>query len=91
MANNLLSALEIRSLIERALLPDRCVCEFSDGRTLNLTLQKLDEPQQRISLTGIPLDALQTTRSVAELVGEARYLLEHGAVKVARKRAGPSH
>lgn len=75
MDTHFLSTLEIRNLIERALLPDYCCCQCSDGRTLDLTLQKRDDPDQRISLTGIPLESLQSSRSIAELIGEARYLL----------------
>jgi hypothetical protein len=70
-----LSTLEIRNLIERALLPDLCTCACTDGRTLDLTLQKLDEPEQRVVLSGIPLESLQSSRAIANLIGEARYLL----------------
>ena len=70
-----LSTLEIRNLIERALLPDLCTCVCTDGRTLDLTLQKLDEPEQRVVLSGIPLESLQSSRAIANLIGEARYRL----------------
>jgi hypothetical protein len=75
MKSHFLSTLEIRSLIERALLPDQCTCECVDGRTLDLTLQKLDDPHHRISMTGIALESLQSSRAIAKLIGEARYQL----------------
>jgi hypothetical protein len=74
-----LSTLEIRNLIERALLPDLCTCACTDGRTLDLTLQKLDEPEQRVVLNRIPLESLQSSRAIANLIGEARYLLAQKA------------
>lgn len=80
-----LSTLEIRNLIERALLPDHCTCECMDGRTLDVTLQKLDDPEQRVVLNGIPLESLQSSRAIANLIGEARYLLVQGATQ--RRRA----
>lgn len=76
-----LSTLEIRNLIERALLPDKCTCECTDGRNLDLTLQKLEDPEQRVVLNGIPLASLQSSRAIARLIGEARYLLVQGATQ----------
>jgi hypothetical protein len=75
MVNSGLSTLEIRSLIERALLPDHCRCECIDGRTLQLTLQATDENMPGVFLSDIPLESLQSSRAIAELVGEARYRL----------------
>ncbi|KZL40965.1 DUF1652 domain-containing protein [Pseudomonas syringae pv. aptata] len=81
MSVTFLSTLEIRYLIERALLPDLCTCECRDGRTLNLTLQKLDDPEQRVVLNGIPLESLQSSRSLANLIAEARSLLMQSATQ----------
>jgi hypothetical protein len=75
MSNTFLSTLEIRNLIERALLPDQCTCECKNGRTLELTLEKLGAPEHRVVLNDIPLDSLQSSRAIANLIGEARYLL----------------
>ena len=75
MSTTFLSTLEIRNLIERALLPDHCTCECKDGRTLELTLQKLGAPEHRVVLSGIALDSLQSSRDIANLIGEARYLM----------------
>jgi hypothetical protein len=76
-----LSTLEIRNLIERALLPDLCTCECTDGRTLDLTLQRQDDLAQRVVLNGIPLESLQSSRAIANLIGEARYLLVQGTTQ----------
>lgn len=81
MSSTFLSTLEIRYLIERALLPDRCTCECMDGLTLDVTLQKLDDPEQRVVLNGIPLDSLQSSRALANVIGEARYLLMQKAMQ----------
>ncbi|KPY96108.1 hypothetical protein ALP50_01092 [Pseudomonas syringae pv. spinaceae] len=81
MSVTFLSTLEIRYLIERALLPDLCTCECRDGRTLNLTLQKLDDPEQRVVLNRIPLESLQSSRSLANLIAEARSLLMQSATQ----------
>lgn len=81
MSATFLSTLEIRYLIERALLPDICTCECTDGRTLDVTLQKLDDPEQRVVLNGIALESLQSSRAIAHLIGEARYLLVQGATQ----------
>lgn len=84
MSSPFLSTLEIRNLIERALLPDHCTCECTDGRTLDVTLRKMDDPQQRVVLNGIPLDSLQSSRAIANLIGEARYLLAQSATQCRR-------
>ena len=81
MSSTFLSTLEIRYLIERALLPDVCSCECTDGRTLHVTLQKLDDPRQRVILNGIPLESLQSSRALANVIGEARYLLMQSATQ----------
>ncbi len=69
------STLEIRYLIERTLLRDVCTCECMDGRTVNLTLHKLDDPELRVVLNRIPLESLQSSRALANVIGEARYLV----------------
>jgi hypothetical protein len=86
MSITFLSTLEIRNLIERALLPDHCTCECPDGRTLDLTLQKMDDPRQRVVLNGIPLESLQSSPAIANLIGEARYLLVQSATQ--RRQVG---
>jgi hypothetical protein len=70
-----LSPLEIKHLIERALLPDRCQFSEQDG-LLTLRLCRKDQPDACVS-TVANLDTLLSSRAIAELVGEARYLLAH--------------
>ncbi|EGH28369.1 hypothetical protein PSYJA_04974 [Pseudomonas syringae pv. japonica str. M301072] len=48
---------------------------------MNLTLQKLDDPEQRVVLNGIPLESLQSSRSLANLIAEARSLLMQSATQ----------
>ncbi|MGI4840271.1 MAG: DUF1652 domain-containing protein [Janthinobacterium lividum] len=69
-----LSTLEIKHLIERALLPDRCECEILDGN-LSLTLTATSAETSVIRIKNIKFDSLNSSRAIAELVGEARYQL----------------
>lgn len=79
-----LSTLEIQNLIERALLPDHCVCLCTDGVSVNLTLRSVTQPTLYIHIDAVPLSSLQSSRAIAELIGEARYLL----VQAGKQRAG---
>jgi hypothetical protein len=69
-----LSPLEIRHLIERALLPDRCECTVIDD-VLTLRVTSATHPGQVVTTHGVKLESLHSSRAIAELVGEARYLL----------------
>lgn len=69
-----LSLLEIKQLIEHALLPDRCECTVIDGE-LTLRLTSATQPSQVVFTKGVRVESLHTSRAIAELVGEARYLL----------------
>ena len=69
-----LSFLEIKHLIERALLPDRCVCEIAAG-VLTLTLVSEADPTQVITFAGVKVEGLNNSRAIAYLIGEARYML----------------
>ena len=69
-----LSLLEIKYLIERALLPDRCVCEGAAG-ILTLTLVSEADPARVIVLTGVRVEGLNNSRAIAYVIGEARYML----------------
>lgn len=75
MINNGLSLLDTKLLIQRALLPDICTCEVSADRLMRLTLVSAKNPSCSIVIPFISLDSLTFSRSVAELIGEARYLL----------------
>ena len=69
-----LSLLEIKHLIERALLPDRCVCEVVSG-VLTLTLVSEADSERVVTVTGIKAEGLNNSRAIAYLIGEARYML----------------
>lgn len=70
-----LSPLEIKHLIERALLPDHC--EFSEQNGL-LTLRLTEKQHPHSSVTvNAKMESLYTSRAIAELVGKARYSLAH--------------
>ncbi len=69
-----LSLLEIRHLIERALLPDRCECTVNDG-ILTVRVTSATHPPRVVVIEGVRLESLSASRAIAELVGEARYLL----------------
>lgn len=69
-----LSIQEIKHLIERALLPDRCVCEVAAG-VLTLTLVSEADAGHVIKLTGIKVEGLNSSRAIAYVIGEARFML----------------
>ncbi|MFO2466387.1 DUF1652 domain-containing protein [Pseudomonas sp. 15FMM2] len=74
--NNLgLSILELRCLIEKAFLPDRCICECPDGKTLHLELSSFAQPTVPTWVTSIPISDLDSFRVVADLIAKARYEL----------------
>jgi hypothetical protein len=81
---NFLSTLEIQNLIERALLPDHCVCFCTDGVSVSLSLRSVNQPQVQIRLESIPLTSLQSSRAISDLIAQARYLL----VQAGKQRAG---
>ena len=74
MNDNDLSLQETKRLIERALLPDRCVCDVAAG-VLTLTLVSEADASHVIKLTGIKVEGLNSSRAVAYVIGEARYML----------------
>jgi hypothetical protein len=85
-----LSLLEIKHLIERALLPDRCICNIQDG-ILTLSLTSEADAEQSIQITGVKVEGLNNSRAIAHLVGEARYMLVRqntGAKNLADKIPG---
>lgn len=74
MDNYGLSLLETKHLIERALLPDRCVCEVVSG-LLSLTLTSEADVEHVITISGLKIEGLNNSRAIAHLIGEARYML----------------
>lgn len=69
-----LSNLELRSIIESAFLPKRCHCSVVDG---TLSVEVLDPATERVelSVTGIRLDKLDTSRALCELIAQLRWNL----------------
>ena len=72
-----LSTLELRSIIEGAFLPLRCICSVEPRSSM--TVKIIDPATGRVELfvTGISLDRLNTNREIAELVAELRYDLDN--------------
>lgn len=66
-----LSVLEISRIVEEAFLPDRCVCSSPDGVSLNVQILPF-EGGRGVSVVGIPLSQLTSSRSIAKLVLELR-------------------
>lgn len=69
-----LSNLELRSIIESAFLPKRCHCSVVDD---TLTVEVIDPETERVELTvnGIRLDTLDTSRALCELIAKLRWNL----------------
>lgn len=75
-----LSMLEIKALIQRALLPDICHCEVTGDGYMEVTLVSSKNSACRVRLPRVRVDSLNSSRALAELIGEARYLLAANAV-----------
>ncbi|WP_122314325.1 DUF1652 domain-containing protein [Pseudomonas cichorii] len=72
-----LSTLELRNIIEVAFLPLSCTCTIVPGLTparTTMTVQITDPSTGRVelSVTGISLDRLKTSRDISDLVAELR-------------------
>ncbi|MBA1192246.1 DUF1652 domain-containing protein [Pseudomonas entomophila] len=81
-----LSTLEMRQLIERACLPDRCEVSCSEDGHLTIRLGKGDSLEECVVLCDVPLDSLNSTRDVLELITQLRHQ-QHAPAKDARPRA----
>ncbi|MBC3955078.1 MULTISPECIES: DUF1652 domain-containing protein [Pseudomonas] len=77
-----LSTLEIKHMVEQALLPHRCTWEAAQGGTLALTLTNPGNPDHAICVTGIKLERMVSSRAISELIGEARLLMSMNQVPV---------
>ena len=71
-----LSTLEIKHIIERALLPDQCECEISDG-LLKVSLRSHPDGFAKVLIREVKLDSLLSSRAIAELVGAVRKKLAY--------------
>ncbi len=72
MAGQPLSVLEVSQIIEQGLLPHRCRCTSRDGTSLDLHLTAADPPHRTVSITGVPLAELNSSRALSRLVLELR-------------------
>lgn len=66
------SMLEMRQMIEQACLPDRCEVSCPDGVCLTIRLGQGESLDQCVTLTGVPVDSLNSCRDVVDLVGQLR-------------------
>lgn len=64
----LLSALELRRVIETAFLPAQCECEVSPDGTVSITLINSEDKRYDYSVSGIHIADLASSRSIASLV-----------------------
>ena len=82
------STLELRQMIEQACLPDRCEVSCPDGVSLTLRLGQGTTLDDCVTLTGVPIDSLNSCRDVVTLVGQLReQQRRQGADTVARIHA----
>lgn len=82
------STLELRQMIEQACLPDRCEVSCPDGVSLTLRLDQGTTLDDCVTLTGVPIDSLNSCRDVVTLVGQLReQQRRQGADRVARIHA----
>ncbi|MGE8045004.1 DUF1652 domain-containing protein [Pseudomonas monteilii] len=81
-----LSTLEMRQLIERACLPDRCEVSCSEDGHLTIRLGRGDSLEECVVLDGVPLDSLNSTRDVLGLIVQLRHQ-QHPPASEAQHRA----
>jgi len=75
-------------MIEQACLPDRCEVACPDGVSLTLRLGQGTTLDDCVTLTGVPIDSLNSCRDVVTLVGQLReQQRRQGADRVARIHA----
>lgn len=74
-----LSILEMRHLIECAFLHIRCKCRLSDTGASALTIEifSSDNDSTELLITAIDIDTLNTSRDIANMVAEIRYVLHN--------------
>ncbi|AIS17912.1 hypothetical protein LT40_11170 [Pseudomonas rhizosphaerae] len=67
-----LSALELRSIVEQAFLPQKCVCTLTSDQSLCVKLLNLQTDEVELFKADIPLDRVTSARERARLVLELR-------------------
>ncbi|MBD8614054.1 DUF1652 domain-containing protein [Pseudomonas putida] len=67
-----LSALELRSIVEQAFLPQKCVCTLTSDQSLCVKLLNPQTDEVELFKADIPLDRVTSARERARLVLELR-------------------
>lgn len=67
----MLSTLELRHIIETAFLPTKCICSVRAG---SLMIQLVDPitQQELLTVAGVDLKSLRSSRAIARLVAEIK-------------------
>ncbi|WP_336332556.1 DUF1652 domain-containing protein [Pseudomonas putida] len=68
------SMLEMRQMIEQACLPDRCEVSCPDGTHLTIRLGQGQSLDEGVTLSGVPLQSLNSCRDLVNLVGQLHAL-----------------
>lgn len=66
--------LEMRQIIEQACLPDRCEVSCPDGANLTIRLGQGQSLDEGVTLSGVPLQSLNSCRDLVNLVGQLHAL-----------------
>jgi len=66
--------LEMRQMIEQACLPDRCEVSCPDGANLTIRLGQGQSLEEGVTLSGVPLQSLNSCRDLVNLVGQLHAL-----------------
>jgi len=82
-----LSALELRSIVEQAFLPQKCVCTLTSDQSLCVKLLNPQTDEVELFKADIPLDRVTSARERARLVLELRGQ-QPTAAREAHARAG---
>lgn len=82
-----LSALELRSIVEQAFLPSKCVCTVTSNQSLSVQLKNPQTDEVELFKSDIPLQRVTSARERARLVLELREL-QHSPVERTRAKAG---
>ena len=72
----MLSTTEIRQIIEAGFTPLSCRCELTSNGALTVEIYDADSGQVHLFVTGIALTDVQTSRQIAQVVGELRTEVE---------------
>ena len=82
-----LSALELRSIVEQAFLPSKCVCTVTSSQSLCVQLKNPQTDEVELFKSGIPLQRVTSARERARLVLELREL-QRSPMDRTRAKAG---